>query len=374
MLFGVAQIRTKIDGARLILFSRSPTLETWYQAKKGKIKYLLMNTEIPANQIKIIDLHRVGFIPQRRKIRISVSLEDAINKTLNQKGRVLLFLNRRGFAIFAHCQNCGMVLRCPRCNANLTLHFKNNELICHRCNYKTQSPRICPGCNSGYIHYSGLGTEKLESELSRLYPQVSIARLDKDENVTSDGTQIIIATEWIFKRPLKNLDLIGIISPDTVLNRADFRAGERVFALLLYLASLTPNSLIIQTNFPEHYCFQALAQKRVDLFYETELVYRRQSSLPPFNHIIMVKLRGNKEERVSLTAEELFKILNEANKNKSIKIVSHSQQVPHKKRDRYYEQILIKTRSVPIAVNFLKKTLCDFRRSGIIVTVDVDPV
>ena len=371
---GVAKIRAKIQGARLILSSPTPMLETWYQARKDRIKYILKDNQIPTRQIKIIDLHRVGFIPQRKKIRLSISLEDAINHTLNQKGRVLLFLNRRGFAIFASCQNCGMVLRCPRCNANLILHFKNSKLICHGCNYQTQSPRICPNCNSGYIRYSGLGTEKLESELNRLFPQYSVARLDKDEEIIPEDAQIVVSTESIFKHRLNNFDLIGVIWPDAVLNRPDFRAGEKVFALLLHLASLTSNSLIIQTNLPEHYCFQALAQRRIDLFYETELAFRRQSNLPPFNHIIMVKLRGRKEERVSFLAEELFNILNNTNKDRSIKIVSFSNTIPHKKRDKFYEQILIKARSVTKAVSFLKKMLVDFRRSGIIITVDVDPV
>ncbi len=371
---GVAQIRAKTEGLRLILSSPSPTLETWYQARRGRIKYVLKDAEIPAGQIKIIDLHRAGFIPDRKRTRLSSYLGDAISQVLNQKGRVLLFLNRRGFAIFASCQSCGMVLRCPRCNANLIFHFKNNRLTCHRCNYKIQSPRICPNCNSGYIRYSGLGTEKLESELHRLYPQFSIARLDKDEKNISRDAQIIVSTESIFKCTFTNFDLIGVISPDAVLNRPDFRAGEKVFDLLVHLSRLTSNSLVIQTNYPRHYCFQALAQRRVDLFYETELALRRQSSLPPLNHAIMVKLRGRNEERVSSVCEELFNVLNSANQGRAIKIVSFSNSMPHKKRDKFYEQILITARSVTKAVIFLKKILNDFRRSGIIITIDVDPV
>ena len=137
---------------------------------------------------------------------------------------------------------------------------------------------------------------------------------------------------------------------------------------------MTAKSLIIQTNLPEHYCFQARAQKRINLFYETELAFRRQSNLPPFSHIVIVKLRGKKKDRVSIVTEELFNILNSTNNERSIKIVSFSVQLPHKKRDKFYEQILIKVKSVPAAVIFLKKILSKFRRSGIIITVDVDPV
>jgi primosomal protein N' (replication factor Y) len=369
----LARMRSEIEGVKAILSSFSPTLETWHQARRGRIKYIIKARQIPTQQIKVIDMHRVGFNPQSRKIRLSISLEDAINQVLNQKGKVLLFLNRRGFAISAYCQNCGMILRCPRCNANLILHFRNSKLICHRCNYEMSSPRVCQDCNSGYIRYSGLGTEKLESELSRLYPQVKIARLDKDEKNIPEDAQIIVATESVFKHTISNFDLIGIISPDFILNLPDFRAGERLFALLLHLASLTRNYLIIQTNFPQHYCFQALIKKRIEDFYEAELALRRQSNLPPFNHVIMLKLRGSKKEKVSKVTEELFSILNNANRDKSIKIVSFAPQIPYKKRDKFYEQILIKVRSVTKAVNFLKKTLRNFRRSGIIITIDVDP-
>lgn len=371
---GVAEIRARLERARLILSSPSPRLETWYKAKRGRIKYISKDAEVSTGQIKIIDMRRVGFIPQRRKLRISISLEDAINQALSRQEKILLFLNRRGFAIFARCQNCDTVLRCPRCNVNLILHFKNSMLVCHRCSYKAHSPRVCPNCNSGYIRYSGLGTEKLESELSRIYPQMEIARLDKDEKAISTEAQILVATESIFKHPLIKFDLIGIISLDTLLNRPDFRAAEKVFDLLLHLSGLASNSLLVQTNFPEHYCFQALAQKSTDLLYETELNHRRQSGLPPFNNIVAVKLRGRKEERVAQAAEELFNILNRANRNKAIKIVSHSRSIPYKKRERFYRQVLIKARAVPGAVKFLKKSLSNFRRSGIIVTVDVDPV
>ncbi|MFH1339160.1 MAG: primosomal protein N' [Candidatus Omnitrophota bacterium] len=371
---GVAEIRSGIEKAKLILSSPSPRLETWHRAKRGRIKYILKDAGIPAGQIKLIDMQRVGFIPQRRKLRISISLEDAINQALAREEKVLLFLNRRGFAIFARCQNCDAVLRCPRCNANLILHFKDGILICHRCNYKAQSPRVCPNCNSGYIRYSGLGTEKLESELCRIYPQTEIARLDKDEKTIPAGARILIATESIFKHPHVMFDLVGVISLDALLNRPDFRAAEKVFDLLLRLACLSSNFLIIQTNFPGHYCFQALSQKNADSFYQTELKLRRESGLPPFNHIIAIKLRGRKEEKVADSAEELFNILNKTSRDKAIKIVSYSSSMPHKRRDRFYEQVLVKTKSVPEAVKFLKKSLSKFRRSGIIVTVDVDPV
>ncbi|MFH1678538.1 MAG: primosomal protein N' [Candidatus Omnitrophota bacterium] len=371
---GVARIRSKIEGVRLILFSRAPALEAWYEAKRGRIKYILRDEEIPARDIKIIDTKRVGFAPQKRRLKLSFALEAAINNTLNEKGRVLLFLNRRGFAIFASCSNCAKVLRCPRCNANLILHFESDRLICHRCNYQSQPPKICPNCNRGYIQYAGLGTEKLESELHRLYPQYSIARLDKDEQALSDEAQIIISTEAIFKQAGAKFDLIGVIWPDAVLNLPDFRAAEKLFALLIHLACLSDKNMIIQTAFPEHYCFQSLSRKSLNLFYETELKFRRQSGLPPFKHIVIIRLRGAMEEKVSAAAEELFNILNNALKDKSIKIVSFSAQVPHKKRDNFYEQILIKSGSAVKAAAFLKNILPGFRRWGIIVTVDVDPV
>ena len=157
------------------------------------------------------------------------------------------------------------------------------------------------------------------------------------------------------------------------MNRPDFRAAEKVFSLLLQLVLLTDNSLVIQTNFPRHHCFEALIRKNIDIFYEKELRFRRQLRLPPFEHVVLVRLRGKKQNSVTFATEELFNILCNSNKDRSIKVVSFAASVPHKERDRFYEQILVKTRSVIKAVSFLKKTLNNFRRSGIIVTLDVDP-
>ncbi|MBU0549845.1 MAG: primosomal protein N' [Candidatus Omnitrophica bacterium] len=370
----VARLRSKGEGAKLILSSSSPTLETFRQAREGRIKYFLKDGQSFPREINLIDLNRAGFNPQRREILLSISMEDAINKTINEKGRVALFLNRRGFAVFASCQHCGLVLRCPRCNANLVLHFTSAKLVCHQCNYSMQSPKICPNCNSGYIRYSGLGTEKLESEISRLYPQVKIARLDKDEKEFSRDAEIIIATESIFKHRPDNLDLVGVISLDAVLRRPDFRAAERVFGSLIHLASLTSVRLMIQTNFPRHYCFQALLERKIELFYESELALRGEAKLPPFGHIIAVQLRGAKEEKVRLAGEELFQALSTNNRGSSIKVFSRTSPMQHKKRDKFYEQVLLKTDSVKRGVDFLRNRLANFRRSGIIITVDVDPV
>lgn len=371
---GVARLRAKMQGARLILSGISPSLESWYEARKKRIKFLIKETEIPAAEIKAVDLKRAGLAIGKKRLRISIALEEAINRALSEQKRVLLFLNRRGFALFIRCSNCSAILRCPRCNANLILNFKSGKLLCHFCNYKTAAARVCPECNSGYIRYMGLGTEKLESELSRLYPGIEVARLDREERSLADSARIVVATELIFKNPQLNFGLIGVISLDSFLNRPDFRAAEKVFNLLLRLACKTRGTLVIQTNFVRHHCFQALAEKNIDLFFEKELSFRRQSGLPPFNHIIALNLRGRNEEKVAASAEELFKLLQKNCPSKSIKIMSYLKGIPPKKRDYYYEQVMIKSRSVPQAVSFLRENLRDFRHSGIIITVDVDPV
>jgi primosomal protein N' (replication factor Y) len=242
-------------------------------------------------------------------------------------------------------------------------------------------PSICPECNSGYIRYSGLGTEKIESELSRIFPQAKIERLDRQESASSNDADIFISTESIIKETGFNFDLIGILAIDNSLNRVDLRSSEKTFGLLVGLLRLTEKKMLIQTYLPRHYCFKALESKDINIFYDEELKQRKQLGFPPYQHIALVKLRGKKENRVKEASNTLFNRLkkySESNSkmktNRAIKVVSVNPGRPLKLRDNFYWQILIKSRFPLKLAKFLKINLKDFSHSGIIVTVDVDPL
>lgn len=370
----IAFLRADIEKTKLILGSSHPSLETFYLAKKDKIKYMHTAPKKDFPEIKIIDIKRLPYADRKTAVILSKYLKDSIVPVLNSGGKILLFLNQKGFATFASCRGCGIVLKCPRCNINLVYHFSGNLLNCHYCNFKMPAPRICPNCNSNYIRYSGTGTEKLESELARLFPQARIKRMDNQKGADIKDADIFISTKSIIGRGGYDFDLSAALAVDNSLNRIDLRSTEKTFALLAGLIGLTKGKLIIQTKLPGHYCFRALADKNIDMFYEEELKQRKQMGFPPYTHIALVKLRGKNEERVKELSGGLFEYLNKCNKNKKMKIVAFNPAQPAKLRGNFYWQVLIKSDSAVRISKFLKINLKNFSHSGIIVTVDIDPV
>ena len=236
-------------------------------------------------------------------------------------------------------------------------------LTCHYCNFKMELPKICPNCNSGYIRFSGIGTEKVESELSRLFPQGRI------------GRDLIVATSAVFKQREIEFDLVVALGIDNSLNRVDFRSGEKAFSILTGLSRLTQKKVIIETKLPQHHCLEALIKRDSSIFYNKELRQRKGLSFPPYKHFILLKLRGINEENVSQAAHILFKGLSERNnKDRAFKVISINPAQPGKLRGKFYWQVLVSTNNVRKASLVLKIHLKTFSPSGIIVTVDVDPL
>lgn len=377
----VAFMRMKKEGSRLILGSSSPSLESLYLAKKNKIDYRIIPMAGNNPEIKIIDMKTEGGFRKREQF-FSKYLLDAILSTVNSGGKALLFLNRKGFATFSYCHNCGMALKCERCNINLVYDFEESILTCHYCSFKMGLPKICPNCNSGYIKLAGAGTQKLESELSRIFPQSRIRRLDKPEYADLDNGDIFVSTSAIIKQAALpaseagriSFNLAGVIAIDNSLNRIDLRSAEKAFSLLVGLLGITKDKMVIQTRLPGHHSFQALLSNDINSFYDEELKQRRQLNFPPLRHMALVKLRSKKEEKAELASRILFEKLKEANSGKEIEVVSVNPGQPSKLRGNFYRQILINARNVKKMNEFLKPQLKGFRHSGLIVTVDVDPL
>ena len=357
----VALMRAKIESARVIFGSSSPSLESFYLVQSGQLEYQSISSKNVYPQVKVIDLRRLAYAERKSKTLFSKFLIDAIATTLTQKGKVLLFIDRKGFATSAACHNCGVALKCPRCNINLVFHFDEEKLKCHHCNFKMSVPKICPSCNTGYIKYSGMGTEKVESELSRIFPQAKI------------GGDIFVATSVVIKHQEVNFDLIGVLAIDNSLNRVDFRAAEKTFNLLMGLIGLTSKTIIIQSANVNHHCFQALIKHDPELFYKEELKQRKLLLFAPFKHMILIRLRGKNLEKVKQLSSDLFSKLNKI-KTSSLKMLSLNPGQPAQLRGNFYYQILMRAASVQKASHFLKLHLKEIHFSGIIVTVDVDPI
>ncbi|MFA5145054.1 MAG: primosomal protein N' [Candidatus Omnitrophota bacterium] len=366
--------RAKIEKARLILGSVSPSLESFYLAEKNKSKYMQLSRNRDFPEIKVIDMRSVYRAPKQKGLVLSRYLEDAIAASINSGGKALLFLDRKGFATFASCSTCGKTLKCPRCDINLVYHFDINSLNCHYCNFKSEAPKICPECNSGYIRFFGAGTEKIESELSRIFVKAVVKRLESREDMDIKSGDIFVATSAVIKHANYNFDIVGVLGIDNSLNRIDLRSSEKAFASLLGLLGLTERKFIIQTALPMNNCFQALVKKDIGIFYKEELKQRKQLGFPPYKHMVLVKLRGKYEDKVKQASLSLSERLNTHNKSKDIRILSVNPGYPSKLRGNFYWQILISSGNPKKVSEFLKTCLKSFSSSGIIVTVDVDPL
>lgn len=372
----VAFMRARIEKAKLILGTTAPSLETIYLVQKKKIRYEMFPRKELYPKINIINLNDSPYQFKTKRVIFSPLLQDRIVSYLNKNSKILIFLNRRGFATLASCRSCGTVLKCPRCNINLVYHFKEKILNCHYCNFKMLPPQLCPQCNSGYIRYRGLGIEKVESELSRIYPQVRIKRLDgqKDKEEMNDKeADIFVSTQSIIKQKDKLFNLVMVLGIDNALNRVDFRSAEKTFALLLELLVLSKEELFILTGLANHHCFSALKQNNFKIFYDEELKQRRELNFPPYRHFGIVKIRGENERRVNQISNLIFKKLSKDCK-KDIKVISVSPSWPAKLRGKFWWQILCSAKDPLVLSRFLKTNLKKISRSGIILTVDIDPL
>ena len=319
-------------------------------------------------------MKNLPLLDKKKNIILSRLLQDAIVSVLSGKGKILLFLNRKGFATAAACSTCGKTLKCPRCNTNLVYFYNQNVLRCQNCNFKLQPPKICPQCKSGYIKFSGAGTEKIESELSRIFPQARVKRIDTGEITKKDDADIFISTQGFIHQADFRFELTAALAIDNLLNHVDFRSSEKVFAILLGLLAITEKKMFIQTSLSGHYCFKALEQNDIKVFYEEELKSRRQIKFPPFRIFCQVRLRAKIEQKAAEAGEKLFQKLSCAERPKGVEVISLNPGQPPKLRGNYYWVILLSTVSAQSLNKFLKINLKDFRYSGIIVTIDVDPV
>jgi len=368
----VALKRAEIEKAGIILGGAVPSLESFYLSKKDKAAYVSIPKSGSSPQVDII--------PPARKYGIKTAsvlsgyATDSISGCLGAHKKILVFLNRKGFATFAFCHNCGLPLKCPRCAINLVYHYKEQVLSCHYCNFKMTPPEICPSCNSGYIKYSGLGTEKIVSELARMFPQAKIAKWDEDDTAAFKDADIFVGSQSIIRGLGLKFGLIVVMAADNSLNRIDFRSAEKTFAILSGLSGLTDEKIIIETYLNNHHCFKALKSSDTRIFYDEELRHRKQLSFPPYRHLVAVKLRGKDSARVKEIAGALFEFLNKRNNDKGIKLVSLNPGYHQKLRGNFYWQILFSSVNPEKLNRFLKISLKDFPHSGIIVTVDVDPI
>jgi len=391
----VAIMRAKISNAVVVLGGATPSLESYYKACLKEYKLLELNERIekrPLPEVKILDMRQE--IAERRKRRIIFSriLIERMEKVIQNDEQAILFLNRRGFSTYANCKKCGYVERCKKCNVALNYHSDRKILLCHYCNYQKKPVDICPACKGGYIDYFGFGTQRVESELYRHFPTISISRMDTDSTkkrtshaqILSDfskrKTQVLIGTQMVAKgHDFPMVTLVGVVSADIALNLPDFRAGERTFQLLTQVAGRAgrgsaPGEVIIQTYVPHHYTIQSAINHDYRDFYKKEIAFRKELSLPPFSNIIYLTLRSYKEERAQKASEELARHILKKKLPYLIELSGPCQGMIYRLRRQYRWNIILKVKDLTEFNPRLKACLKEFRKPhGVILTVDVDP-
>ena len=391
----VAVVRARNAGAVVVLGSATPSLETRFNAEAGKYTRLVLPERIeqrPMPVVTLVDM-RQEFLETRKQATFSRALTDAVAARLENGEQSMLLLNRRGFSSFVTCRSCGERLECAFCSVTLTYHRRDRRMLCHYCNYAIRVPDKCPKCDSEYLQFIGVGSERVEEELHQAFPRARIARLDRDtvggkhdyETILAAFREhefdVLVGTQMIAKgHDIPNVTLVGIVNADVGLGLPDFRAAERTFQLLTQAAGRagrgeTPGIVLVQTINPEHYAVRCAAAQDYDQFYAKEIEFRRLMHYPPFGALASVIVRGRTDEEALTRGAALGRLLNP--NPVGVKVLGPAPAPVSKLKNEYRYQMLLKSPSK----KRLNETLGELRRfaaaekwNAVALNVDVDPV
>jgi primosomal protein N' (replication factor Y) (superfamily II helicase) len=314
----VAVMRAKFSNAAVVLGSATPSLESYFNAKKNRYALLEMPDRVekrPLPEVELVDM-RQEFQETGSENVVSRKLIEEIRLRLERKEQAMVLLNRRGYSPVVLCRTCGKTLECRNCAIAMTHHKQSRRMECHYCGFTAPVPKSCAECGSEYVYFLGTGSEKLEELLHGYFPQARIARLDRDtvrghgdfERVLSalnaGELDLLVGTQMIAKgHDVHGVTLVGVVGADMALGMPDFRAAERTFQLLTQVAGragrgYVPGKVILQTYFPDHYAVQYAAQHDFIGFYEKELRFRSWMHYPPYSSLVNVILRSDKLDDV----------------------------------------------------------------------------
>jgi primosomal protein N' (replication factor Y) len=312
----VAVMRAKMSDAVVVLGSATPSLESYFNAKKNKYALIELPDRVerrPLPEVEIVDM-RQEFQESGHEQVVSRKLAAEIKERLERREQVMVLLNRRGYSPVVLCRTCGKKLECANCAIALTHHKREHKMICHYCGYLAPVPKVCVHCGSEYVYFLGTGSEKLEELLHGMFPEARIARLDRDTvrghedfertlNALNEGElDLLVGTQMIAKgHDIHGVTLVGVIGADVALGLPDFRAAERTFQLLTQVAGRagrgqTPGKVVLQTYFQDHYAVQYAAHHDFIGFYEKELRFRSWMHYPPYSALANVLVRSDQLE------------------------------------------------------------------------------
>jgi len=393
----VARRRAASTGAVLVCGSATPAVETCHQAKEGPdwvvIELAERIDQRPMPEVEIVDL-REAKRDEDPDFPLSEVLEERLRECLAADQQAILLLNRRGFSTFVLCRECGASLRCPDCNVALVFHYASKLMRCHHCGFQRPVPEVCDNCHGTNIAFLGLGTEKLEDQFRRKFPEARPARLDRDttsrrgayDRILTDfatgKTNVLLGTQMVAKgHDFPSVTLVGVVNADTGLNFPDFRAAERTFQLVTQAAGRAgrgdaPGQVIVQTYNPDHYALRWAGEQDYNAFYQEEIQQRKDFGYPPFTALINLTVSATRESEAQGLAEELVKKGTERlAEHEACEVLGPAPAPLSQLRGRYRWQVLLKgpdLGSVRALWEELASELSDRQRRRL--TVDVDPI
>ncbi|MCQ2437091.1 MAG: primosomal protein N' [Clostridia bacterium] len=323
----VARHRAESAGAVLILGSATPSVETYMRVQptvrpENRLELIELRQRVkgrPLPEVDVVDMR--GELEKGNRSIFSTKLLVSLKHCLAEGRQAILFMNRRGYSTFVSCRACGYVVKCGQCDVSMTYHRTDETLRCHYCGATQAPPKVCPQCGSRYIKYFGVGTQQVEEEVKKCFPEARTVRMDNDTTRQKDAHEklidefrsgranVMIGTQMIAKGlDFPNVTLVGVIAADATLNLPDYRSVERTFQLLTQVSGRAgradvPGKVVIQTYDPDHYGIRLAAKQDFRAFYEKESVFRRRALYPPFTVIARIVYTAKTAEQAQAAAE-----------------------------------------------------------------------
>jgi len=382
----VAMKRAADEGACLVFGTATPSVESWHLMGEGRIRRYDLTRRLAGGampRLEIIDL-------SRHEGPLSRPLIDALRETREEGRQSILFLNRRGFAHFFRCGSCGHEMTCANCSVGLTYHKSRNVMVCHYCGYRTRPVSVCPECGSLDVGSAGFGTERIEEDLSRMFPDWRIRRLDTDSTRRKgelektigsfrDGSiDVLLGTQMVAKGlNFPGVKLVGIVSADTGLHMPDFRSAERTFALVVQVAGRAgrfhpDGRVLVQTLQPDNPAVRFAVENDLEAFYDSELAVRRELGFPPFARLIRIVVRARDQNQVARTAAAIARAFRSAQVGDEILGPAECPLAMVNNNSR--EQVIVRTTRFGPTHEGIAHVLPTIELpSGVYLEVDVDP-
>lgn len=362
----LAMVRARQEGALVVLGTATPSLEAYHRARSGKSGWLVLGGRVGQKalpRVEIIDLKKDLADPLERQHTLSAPLAQALAETLDRGQQAILFLNRRGYASFSLCKDCGRAVHCSDCSVALVHHRRDNRLRCHYCGREIEPPAACPACGSARMRLFGLGTEKCEEEVRRRFPGARVLRMDAD-SVARRGAHaellgcfargeadVLVGTQMVTKgHDIPGVTLVGVVLADLGLNLPDFRAAERTFQQLVQVAGRAgrgdnPGRVLVQTFLPDHPAISLAANNRLEEFQQWELARRRRLGYPPLGRLLLVRVSHPDARAGRALAGKLAGQLRRLGRGR-LEVLGPSPSPLARIRNRYRFQVLVKSPTV----------------------------